>query len=229
MCSGNHKASELMPVDKLHHFHMEKETSVDEDGLFRVNAIKLNNTWYKYSHTQLQEINFNHFEDFNIHQGMHGKMNFIRIKLLKHEKFLISGDTLAFHPANPHQLFIVPFDVTKIGSYWLQPLCFQNRPPSRKAGVGINGRLLFTGPAGPPGPRGPTGAMGPPGIPGAEGLQGEAGPIGPPGPVGPPGPKSPPSPPGPSGPPGPPGPPGPSGDQELLNMIKEILRILLMH
>ena len=147
----------------------------------------------------------------------------------EYEKFLISGDTLAFHPAKPHKLFIVPFDATKIGSYWLQPLCFQNPPPSRKTGVGIDGRLLFTGPAGPPGPRGPTGAMGPPGIPGAEGPQGEAGPIGPPGPVGPPGPKSPPSPPGPSGPPGPPGPPGPSGDQELLNMIKEILRIFLMH
>ena len=82
MCSGNHKVSELMPVDKLHHFHLEKDTSVDEDGLFRVNAIKLNNTWYKYSNKRLQEINFNHFEDFKIHQGMDGKLNYICIKLL---------------------------------------------------------------------------------------------------------------------------------------------------
>ena len=75
MCSGKYKASELMSLDKLRYFQKQNVTLTERDvqGLFRINAIRFNNTWYKYSHRDLQEINFNSFEDFNIYQGMDGK------------------------------------------------------------------------------------------------------------------------------------------------------------
>ena len=75
MCSGDHKASELMSLDKLRYFQKQNATLVEknEETLFRINAIKFNNTWYKYSHKDLQKINLNNFDDFNIYQGMDGE------------------------------------------------------------------------------------------------------------------------------------------------------------
>ena len=73
MCSGNDK-QELIPVDKLHYFQDESVTTIDgdENGLFRVNAINHNGKWYKYSSGDLQEIDFNHFEDFDVNEGENG-------------------------------------------------------------------------------------------------------------------------------------------------------------
>ena len=75
MCSGKYKASELISMDKLRYFQKQNATLVEKNKevLFRINAIKFNNTWYKYSHRDLQEINFKNFDDFNIYQGMDGK------------------------------------------------------------------------------------------------------------------------------------------------------------
>ena len=43
-----------------------------------------------------------------------------------------NGDTLAFHPLKPKSLFVVSNSVSKIGKFWLQPLCFQNKPSTGK-------------------------------------------------------------------------------------------------
>ena len=82
-CAGTYKLSEydylnqeLIPVDKLRYFHKERVTKVygDKKGLFRINAIKFNNTWYEYYHSDLQKVNFNHFEDFDVTQGDNGML-----------------------------------------------------------------------------------------------------------------------------------------------------------
>ena len=81
-CSGTYKLSEydylnqeLIPVDKLRYFQDESVTKLDgdEDGLFRINAINHNGKWYKYSQGDLQEINFSHFEDFDVNEGENGR------------------------------------------------------------------------------------------------------------------------------------------------------------
>ena len=82
MCSRSNKVlendylkQELMPVDKLRYFQKEA-VPLDNGcvkGLFRINAIKFNNTWYEYSRKDFQKINVNNFDDFNIHRGMDGK------------------------------------------------------------------------------------------------------------------------------------------------------------
>ena len=43
-----------------------------------------------------------------------------------------NGDTLAFHPLKPKSLFVVSNSVSKIGKFWLMPLCFQNKPSTGK-------------------------------------------------------------------------------------------------
>ena len=133
--------------------------------------------------------------------------------------------------------FVVPNDAVNLGSYWLQPLCFQNQPfgPSELLellsgpSVPTLGRSAYgkeerhLGPLGPqygnfgpqgwPGPKvvkGPKGYRGPPGPPGPKGY---SGPPGPPGEEpGPPGERGIPGPPGPKGHEGPPVPKGHKGD-----------------
>ena len=143
---------------------------------------------------------------------------------LPNYSIFIPGDTLAFHPAQPKSFFVVPSNSLNFGSYWLQPLCFQNRQGSylenENEVVGVQ-RFWGSGPPGPPGPpgpsKGPHGPPGPPGPKGSKGHQGERGPPGKPGHKGDPGHKGPPGhegPPGPKGhigPKGPHGPPGPKG------------------
>ena len=79
-CSVSNKVSklnqQLILVDKLRYFYKERVSKVygDKKGLFRVNAIKFNNSWYEYdiNHFDVQEVNFNHFEDFDVTQGKDG-------------------------------------------------------------------------------------------------------------------------------------------------------------
>ena len=75
ICSTRNKSSELMSMDKLRYFQKQNTPLVEKnkDVLFRINAIKFNNTWYKYFNRDLQEINLKNFDDFNIYQGMDGK------------------------------------------------------------------------------------------------------------------------------------------------------------
>ena len=74
MCSGDDK-QELIPVDKLRYFHKENGIMIDgeENGLFRINAIKHNGEWYEYFNGGLQEINVSNFEDFNVNEGENGR------------------------------------------------------------------------------------------------------------------------------------------------------------
>ena len=74
MCSGDDK-QELIPVDKLSYFHEENVNMIDGDknSLFRINAIKHNGKWYEYFHGGLQEIDFSHFEDFDVNEGVNGR------------------------------------------------------------------------------------------------------------------------------------------------------------
>ena len=74
MCSGDDN-QELIPVDKLRFFQDESVTTIDGDqnGLFCINAINHNGKWYKYSSGDLQEIDFNHFEDFDVNEGENGR------------------------------------------------------------------------------------------------------------------------------------------------------------
>ena len=82
-CSGTNKDSkynslnqQLIPVDKLRYFHKERVTEIygDKKGLYRINAIKFNNSWYEYdnNNVDIQEVNLNHFEDFDVTQGENG-------------------------------------------------------------------------------------------------------------------------------------------------------------
>ena len=93
-CAGTYKVSEydylnqeLIPVDKLRYFHKERVSKVygDKKGLFRINAIKFNNTWYEYYHNDLQKVNFNHFKDFDVTQGENGMLRFFYVFRFKKE------------------------------------------------------------------------------------------------------------------------------------------------
>ena len=96
-------------------------------------------TWYEYdnNNVDIQEVNFSHFEDFDMTQGDDGNIPCY----MNHEwstNSITLGDTLAFHPKRPKTLFIVPFNASFVGSFWLQPLCFQNQPKSEKCDVHFN-------------------------------------------------------------------------------------------
>ena len=73
MCSGNDK-EELMSVDKLRYFDEENVVTLNgaEQGLFRINAIKFEDTWYAYSRGDMQEIDFSNFEEFDVNKGKNG-------------------------------------------------------------------------------------------------------------------------------------------------------------
>ena len=39
---------------------------------------------------------------------------------------------MAFHPLKPKSLFVISSSLSKIGKFWLQPMCFQNKPSTGK-------------------------------------------------------------------------------------------------
>ena len=104
MCSHKDK-QELISVDKLRYFHKEHVSTIngDEKGLFRINAIKYDDIWYEYSHGDLQEIYFSHFEDFNVNEGQNGTY-FMLNSITKSEK-LAKGAYVSTRCSNVYARF----------------------------------------------------------------------------------------------------------------------------
>ena len=74
MCSGDDE-QELISVENLLYFQDESVTMIDGDGdvFFRINAIKNDDKWYEYSDTDLIEIDFSQFEEFDANEGENGR------------------------------------------------------------------------------------------------------------------------------------------------------------